>query len=93
MFTSNFKTQSDIERRMRAKAYSARQKPGTTHGNNQRLFVDHSYNDHSYERQSLEETKTLAKANSTGEIISDRSVSFPLRLHRALERAVLNGKC
>ena len=90
---ANFKSQSDIELRMRAKAYSARLKPGNTLGSNQRVFVDHSYNDHIHEQPTIDEIQALAKLDAKGEFISDRSVPFPLRLHRTLERALLNGKC
>mmetsp|Transcript_95 Transcript_95/g.173 ORF Transcript_95/g.173 Transcript_95/m.173 type:complete len:276 (+) Transcript_95:454-1281(+) len=90
--TVAFTVLANAERKLRAKAVRSQQKPGTTFGHNERIFVDHSYTDHNDDQPTFEEMQAIAKLNSRENFLSDRRTMFPLRLHKVLERASANEK-
>ena len=81
---------NESHRQKIAKAMRSRQKPGTTSGKNQRLFVDHSYIDHKDDQPSTPELHSLATIKEND--FASRRFPFPLKLHKVLEMAVANEK-
>jgi len=81
------------DQQLRARAIRSRQQPGITLGQNERLFVDHSYKDYSKEEPTIDEIRTLSNLKLGGNILNNRRTAFPLKLYSLLEMASVKGKC
>ena len=90
-FYSSITSHSTGEELVRARAIKSRQKPGTTFGKNERIFVDHSYTDHSNEKPTMEEIQTLVNIRARNNFLSHRRTLFPIRLYGVLDMAAVTG--
>lgn len=92
IFNKNGLLHSNEDQLLRARAIKCRQRPGITQGQNERIFVDHSYRDCSEETPTFNEIQTLSNLKSGGDILSNRRTVFPLRLYSLLETASVTGR-
>jgi hypothetical protein len=65
--------------------------PGTTTKNNRRLFVKHSYQDHSVEHALPEEQDLIPNNGLTTSAARTPNAAFPLKLHETLTQIETNG--
>jgi hypothetical protein len=65
--------------------------PGTTTKNNRRLFVKHSYKDHSVEHALPEEQDLIPNNGLTTSAARTPNAAFPLKLHETLTQIETNG--